>query len=114
VRRWRDRWAANQARLLDAEKEPAEEKDLAKLMADLLEDEPRSGAPPRFTAEELAQIIAVACEPPADSGRPVTHWTPREVADEAVKRGIVKSISPRHVDRVLKGGISARIKVATG
>jgi hypothetical protein len=36
------------------------------------------------------------------------------VADEAVKRGIVKSISPRHVDRVLKGGISARIKVATG
>jgi putative transposase len=114
VRRWRDRWAANQARLLDAEKEPAEEKDLAKLMADLLEDEPRSGAPPRFTAEELAQIIAVACEPPADSGRPVTHWTPREVADEAVKRGIVKSISPRHVDRVPKGGISARIKVATG
>jgi putative transposase len=114
IRRWRDRWAANQDRLLAAEKEAVEEKDLAKLIAGVLEDEPRSGAPPRFTPEELVQIIAVACEPPADSNRPVTHWTPSELASEVIKRKIVDSISPRHIDRVLKGGISARIKAATG
>ena len=37
-------------------------------------------------------IITVACEPPEKSGRPVTHWTPRELTDEVIKRGIVASI----------------------
>jgi hypothetical protein len=46
----------------------------------------------------------VACEDPQESGRPVTHWTPQELADEAIKRGIVTSISPRSVGRFLKGG----------
>jgi len=39
--------------------------------------------------------MAVACEPPGDSGRPISHWTPRELADEASKRGIVERISAR-------------------
>ncbi len=38
----------------------------------------------------------------------MTHWTPRERVDEVVKRGIVDSISPRHIERLLKGGISLR------
>lgn len=113
-RRWRTRWVENQERLAEAEREGASDKDLAKLLRELLSDEPRSGAPPTFTAEQLAQIIAVACEPPAESGRPVTHWTPRELADEVVKRGIVETISPRHVDRLLKGGISAHTRRSTG
>jgi len=33
----------------------------------------------------------------------VSTWTPRELADEAVKRGIVEQISPRTVERFLKG-----------
>jgi putative transposase len=112
IRRWRARWAANRELLLAAESENADPKDLPKLMAELLEDAPRSGAPPRFSAEELTQIFALACEPPGESGRPVTQRTPRELANEAIKRGIVSSISARHLDRVLKGGSpSAQVKV---
>lgn len=48
------------------------------------------------------QIMASACEDPQASGRPVSHWTPRELADEAVKRRIVERISPRSVGRFLK------------
>ena len=60
--------------------------------------------PPKFSAEQVTQILALACEPPQDSGRPVTHWTPRELAEEAKQRGIVRSISPRQVGRFLKDG----------
>ena len=114
VRRWRTRWAKNEERLATAEREGASDKDLAKLVEDVLSDEPRSGGPPTFTAEQLTQIIAVACELPAECGRPVTHWTPRELADEVIKRGIVDTISPRHVDRLLKGGLSVRTRPSTG
>ena len=44
--------------------------------------------------------MAVACEPPGDSGRPLSQWTPRELAEEAVQRGIVPSISARTVRTV--------------
>lgn len=114
ARRWRTRWAEDQERLAEAEREGVSDADLAKLLLALLSDEYRSGTPPTFTAEQLTQIIAVACEPPEESGRPVTHWTPRELADEVVKRGIVDSISPRHVDRLLKGGISVHTRRSTG
>ena len=49
------------------------------------------------------QIMALACEKPEASDRPISTWTPRELADEAVKRGIVEQISPRTVERCLKG-----------
>lgn len=114
ARRWRTRWAENEERLAEAEREGASDKDLAKLLRALLSDEYRSGTPPTFTAEQLTQIIAVACEPPEESGRPVTHWTPRELADEVIKRGIVETISPRHIDRLLKGGISVHTRRSTG
>jgi transposase len=113
-RRWRRRWAENEERLAAAELEGVNDKDLAKLLADILADAPRVGVKPKFTAEQLTQLIALACEPPEESGRPVTHWTPPELADEAAKRGIVESISPRHVDRLLKGGISVHTRASTG
>jgi putative transposase len=98
---WRRRWAEAWRRLVlieCCEKESA----LANAIEELLRDLPRSGCPGKFTAEQVTQVLAVACEPPADSGRPVTHWTPRELADEVSKRGIVESISARHVGRFLK------------
>ena len=67
-----------------------------------LQDAPRPGPPATFSVEQWCQIMALACEPPADSGRPISHWTPRELADEAMKRGIVERISERHVGRFLK------------
>lgn len=114
ARRWRRRWAEAQERFLAAEREGATEGDLRDLIAGVLGDAERAGAPATFTAEQLARILAVACEPPADSGRPVTHWTPRELADEVTRRGIVESISPRHVDRLLKRGLSDRTRAGTG
>jgi transposase len=75
---------------------------LPRAIEGLLSDRPRSGSPGKFTAEQVTQLLAIACEDPEESGRPVTHWTPRELADEAAKRGVVESISPRQVGRSLK------------
>ena len=114
VRRWRHRWARAMASLLTAEAAGATDQDLEKLIIGVLTDVTRSGAPPRFGAEQVAGIIALACEPPADSGLPVSHWTPSELAREAAKRGLVESISPRQVDRFLAMRICDRTRASTG
>ena len=101
VRRWRVRWARAEAVLASAEMEGASDADLEAKILDVLSDEYRSGTPPKFTPEQVVAIVALACEPPADSGLPISHWTPPELAREAIKRGIVESISPRQVDRFL-------------
>lgn len=114
VRRWRTRWADAEERLTAAERKGANDDDLTGLIRCVLTDELRPGTPPTFSAEQLTRIISVACERPEESDRPVTHWTPRELADEVIKRGIVETISPRHIDRILKGGISVRTGASTG
>jgi transposase len=58
-----------------------------------LQDDPRPGTPATFSAEQWCQIMAIACEPPEVSGRPISHWSPPEIAAEAIKRGIVEAIS---------------------
>ena len=103
VRKWRARWADAVARLLAVDHDPAA---LAQAIAAVLADAPRPGAPDTFTAEQIVQIINLACRPPEQLGRPVAAWTPRELADEAVKQGIVGTISPRTVGRFLNGGRS--------
>jgi transposase len=100
VRLWRDRWAAAAGRLARLEAEADDRALLAAIRA-VLADEPRPGGPPRFSAEQVCRVIALACEAPAASGRPVSHWTPQELADEAIKRGIVEQISSRTVGRWL-------------
>ena len=102
VRRWRDRWHAAESRL-QAIEEIGKRNLLSQAIEVLLTDEPRPGAPATFTFEQFKQIMALACETPASADRPVSSWTPRELADKAVKRGIVERISPRTVDRFLKG-----------
>jgi transposase len=88
--------------LAEAEAE-ATEKEYRQMVQETLADRPRSGSPGKFSAEQLCQIIAVACQPPAETGRPFSHWTAQELADEVVKQKIVASISPRHIGRFLKG-----------
>jgi putative transposase len=102
VRRWRDRWRAAESRLqaIEATEKP---KLLKQAIEVLLTDEQRPGAPGTFTFEQYMQIMALACEHPMTADRPISAWTPRELADEAVKRGIVPAISPRTVERFLKG-----------
>ena len=106
-RRWRKRWNEFAGRLSEAESSAAVERDLRELVMSVLSDSERSGSPPKFTPEQVAQLVSLACEPPEDSGIPVTHWTPEELAKEAMKRGIVESISARHLDRLLKRGGSS-------
>lgn len=114
VRRWRQRWAKATAVLAAAEEEGASDKDLEKLVIGVLNDDERSGTPPKFSPEQMAGIIALACEPPGDSGLPVSHWTPPELAREAIKRGIVESISPRQVDRFLAKRTCDRTRASIG
>jgi len=93
---WRRRWAAWQAVPLD---------ELS--VAERLADAPRPGHQPRLSPEQVCQIVALACEQPSGSGRPISHWSHRELADEIVRRGSTDRISPRHAARVLKSGRSA-------
>ena len=79
-----------------------------------LQDLPRPGAPDTFTPEQLCQIVALACEKPEKYDRPITHWTHKELADEAIKQGIVESISASYVGQLLKKTTYNRTAVDTG
>jgi putative transposase len=88
VRHWRSRWLSGQAEA-----------------AARLADEPRPGAPATFPPEQVCAIMALACEPPEKSSElPLSHWSQSELAREAVRRGIVDSISHGSVGRFLKRG----------
>ena len=104
VHMWCRRWCALASKLEPMEADGCSDKALTTALVEALTDRPRSGAPATFTAEQIVQMVAVACEDPADCGRPVSHWTPREVAEEVRKRGIVETISTRSVGRFLKSG----------
>lgn len=88
VRRWRNRWLE-----LSERERPVMER---------LQDEQRSGKPAKFSMEQVVELFALACCEPEDYGRPISEWTARELAEEIVKQGIVESISPRHVGRLLE------------
>jgi putative transposase len=100
VQHWREKWESQH----EERQVGAESGKLRETIVQLLHDDYRSGAPATFTAEQVVQIIAVACEDPQQSGYPISHWTPKEVAQEVVKRGIVSRISIRQVGRFLKRG----------
>jgi putative transposase len=118
VRTWRKRWLECAPRLIAAEEEAEEEAGedvddygsskgvlITEVVEEVLADEPRPGTPPTFGPEQVVRIVALACEDPQEqSGRPITHWSTAELADEAVKRGIVPSISARSVGRFLGRG----------
>jgi transposase len=98
---WRRRWAKTFDCLIQVEcceSAPT----LRRTIEQVLTDADRPGAPGTFTPEQVTQIFAVACEPPEKSGRPITHWTNAELADEVVQRGIVPSISVSQVGRYLR------------
>jgi putative transposase len=107
ARLWRRVWS-DAAELLAAAEEEASKKALRECIEGVLADAPRSGAPATFTPEQVVRIVALACEDPRDCGRPITHWAAAELADEAIERGIVESISARSVGRFLgRGGSQA-------
>lgn len=87
ARLWRNRWLE------------LRQKEISVL--ERLVDAPRLGGPATFSLEQILQLFAIACEQPETYGRPISHWTSRELADEMMKQGIVESISPRHVGRLM-------------
>jgi transposase len=97
---WRQRWREAWDSLCVWE--CTEPRRLREAVLEVLSDAPRPGSPGKITADQVAQILAVACESPRLSGRPITRWTHRELRDEVVKRGIVASISVAQVGRYLK------------
>jgi len=103
ARHWRARWLGLR---------PVALADLS--VAERLADAPRSGTPARITAEQVCQIVALACEAPAAAGRPISQWTGRAVADESVARGILPASSPRHAGRLRQRGPSSRTACAPG
>lgn len=103
VRLWRDRWAPWQEMSL---KERGVEERCA--------DAPRPGVPPRITAEQRCHMEVLACEAPSQSGRPISQWSGRDMADALVQRGIVERISRRHAARLLKKGASTHIGSVPG
>ncbi len=103
VRLWRMRWLGLQAASLE---------DLS--IAERLTDAPKPGAPARITAEQVCQVVALACQAPEQAGRPISQWTAREIAEEMVARRIVDRISPRHAARLLKRGTSSPTRSGTG
>ena len=102
VRLWRNRWHEMTERRKALEEALDNDGELETFIIDSLRDAYRSGTPPKFSAEQVVQIVAIACEDPQTSGYPVSHWTPKEVAAEAITRGVVESISERQVGRFLK------------
>ena len=103
VRKWRRRWSRAEEQLRAIEKEESDSAVQSRI-CEILADAPRSGRPADILPEQILEIVAIACEDPNTAQRPISHWTPAEVAREAVCRGIIKNISTRSVDRFLKGG----------
>jgi len=112
ARRWTKRWIAANDRVTAAASSSATDREVEKLVFAALGDRYRPGTPPKFSAEQVARIVALACEKPESIGIPVNRLTPEELAREAVKRGIVESISARHLDRILKRVRSSPAPVA--
>jgi len=82
ARKWRHRWCAAPG-------------------VSSLGDAKRCGRPAVFTAVQVAQVKALACTPPEDSGLPLSKWSCPELAVQAVSGGICESISPSTVRRWL-------------
>jgi putative transposase len=87
VRHWRERWLETEEKAMSVEER--------------LEDGERSGAPAKFSLEQITDLFVMACQEPGNYGRPISQWTARELAEEMEKQGIVDSISTRHVGRLL-------------
>ena len=98
---WRRRWHKKHEvwKKLDPELRP---KMSQNLVCRWLADAKGRGIKPKITEEQRALILALACEPPEQSGYPHTHWTDRLLAAEVIKRDIVEYVSHVWIWKFLK------------
>ena len=101
VSKWRNRWLKNEEKLLLIDEA---EKGILYLrnILEILSDAPRPGAPNTFTAEQVCQIMSLACERPEESELPISHWSLNSLVCEIINRGIAESISRSQVAVFLK------------
>jgi transposase len=97
---WRQRWLEGS---LELEKIISKPKEWRLKVEKLLGDKPRQGSPVRFSAEQVCQVIALACEQPPEY---LSHWTRIELARMVRQRGIAENMSPTTIGRFLKSGRS--------
>jgi len=83
---WRLKWLENQVLLNQIEADIEKKKELEKSIRHVLKDKARPGAPSTYSSEEYCQILAIALEPPEESGRPISQWSSQDLADECKKR----------------------------
>jgi hypothetical protein len=50
---------------------------------------------------QVAEVKALACQLPAETGLPLSRWSCPDLADEIVARGIAPAISPSTIRRIL-------------
>ena len=100
VKKWRDRYSEEYEELQRIEKESPHK--MRSAIEEILSDAPRAGGPATYTDEQVAAIIALACEDPMKIGLPFSHWSAGTLQIEAIKLGIAESISVRQVGRFLK------------
>lgn len=100
VATWRNRFLAALTSLRNIE-ECAPEK-LEQEIRLLLSDKKRSGAPAKFTPEQIMAIIDLACKNPSELGYEVSQRSLPLLTMEIKKQGIAEEISPKSVSRFLK------------
>lgn len=98
---WRKRWQVAVQEWGETQKKWSH-KDLRDKIRESFSDAPRSGTPSKFTAEEVCEIMAVACKLPKELDVPVSHWSAADLKRAVLKQGIVTEISTRTVGRFLK------------
>ena len=107
---WHRRWQQSHGALIETEYCETHA-EFRRTIEDVLTDAPRSGCPGKFTAEQVTRIVALACETPENSNRPIDNWTRRELTNEVIKRQIVTSISKQpHRKLVKPNGLKASPK----
>jgi len=119
VRHWCQRWQSHQAELdqLETKNQTGTLSDTLyrREMETILADAERPGAPATFTEEQKRQLLALATRKPEDEGVPVTHWSHELLAQTAINKGIVKTISAAQIGRFFKEcGIATAPKSVLG
>ena len=106
VIKWRTRWHKILDELQGLEEllktEKITRREYEGQLSTWLSDQARSGCPATFKAEQIKQIIALACDPATNYGYPFEKWTSALLVSEAKKQGIVTTISASYVTSLLK------------
>ena len=106
VKKWRKRWLNCYEQILLFEsginQKGVSDKELLQRLLAVIQDEPRSGTPKRITLEQENQIVAISCKKPKDYGIIMNKWTHEQIANVAIKEGVIDSISSRYVGTILK------------